>query len=399
MGSFIRILCAAALAVIAMSRGVDASEPSALAQIGADGVRIEDAGGTVVLSVPLSQAIPWKVSASDGPPRIVVGFGDVVWAAAPEVVSESVVEVRIAKARPGWSEMSLVLREPLAVSSAEMISATDGTARLEVRLLPTTAEAFRETAEPAKAPEAVAAEPGEQRRMVVAIDPGHGGVDPGAVADDLIEADLVLSAARQLKEVLLRTGRFDVVLTREEDVFVSLETRLTRARAAGADVFLSLHADALESVEDGSASGITVYRLPDSAAGDADELLAARHAASDLLKGVDLTGTGDDVALALLDLARRDTAPRTRALQRMLVEAFRAGEMQVNSRPERQGAYSVLKSAEIPSVLIELGFLSSEKDRARLATDGWQHEAAVAVTEALMRWQDEDRLRFEALRQ
>ncbi len=398
MGRVFSILCAVLMAAIAMPCSAAAGEMSALAQVGAEGVRVTDEGGTVVLTVPLSQAVPWKVSASDGPPRIVVGFGDVVWTESPEIVSESIVEARMAKARPGWSELSLVLREPLAVSSAEMIGAADGTAQLKVLMIPTTAEEFRNIADPASEKGSGPVVVPKSGRMVVAIDPGHGGVDPGAVADDLVEADLVLAAARQLKEVLLRTGRFEVVLTREEDVFVSLETRLTRARAAGADVFLSLHADALEHTEDGSASGITVYRLPDSAAGEADALLAERHAANDLLKGVDLTGTGDDVALALLDLTRRDTAPRTRALQRMLVEAFRAGEMQVNSRPERQGAYSVLKSAEIPSVLIELGFLSSDKDRERLAAENWQNQAAVAVTEALMRWQDEDRLRLEALR-
>ena len=388
MGSFITIFLAVVLAAFVALRAGAGSEPSALAQIGPEGVRIADAGGTVVLTVPLTRAVPWRVSASDGPPRIVVGFGDVVWAAAPEIESESIVEVVTEKARPGWSELALVLREPLAVASAEMATGADGSARLEVRLMPTTAEEFRNAAEPAGEQEVSGAKDGVAGRMVVAIDPGHGGVDPGALAGDLVEADLVL-----------RSGQFDVVLTREEDVFVSLETRLTRARAAGADVFLSLHADALEDTGEGSASGITVYRLPDNAAGDADQLLAARHAASDLLKGVDLTGTGDDVALALLDMARRDTAPRTRALQRMLVEAFRGGEMQVNTRPERQGAYSVLKSAEIPSVLIELGFLSSDRDRARLAEEVWQQQAAVAVTEALMRWQDEDRLRLESLRQ
>lgn len=399
MGSFIRFLCAVLLVAFGSARAAVASEPSALAQIGAEGVRVSDEGGTVLLTVPLSQAVPWKVSSADGPPRIVVGFGDVVWAEEPEIVSQSIVEVWTEKARPGWSELSLVLREPLTVASAEMTSTEDGTARLDVVLIPTTAEEFRSIAQEVEDQAPTEAEQPDRGLMVVAIDPGHGGVDPGAIAGDLIEADLVLATARQLKEVLLRTGRFEVVLTRDEDVFVSLETRLTRARAAGADVFLSLHADALEDTEDGSATGITVYRLPDSAAENADEILAERHAASDLLKGVDLTGTGDDVALALLELARRDTAPRTRALQRMLVEAFQAGEMQVNSRPERQGAYSVLKSAEIPSVLIELGFLSSDKDSERLAAEDWQRQAAVAVTEALMRWADEDRLRLEGLRQ
>ncbi|WP_413719831.1 N-acetylmuramoyl-L-alanine amidase family protein [Silicimonas sp. MF1-12-2] len=390
---FLRAAAAAALfAVSAQAQ----TPPAALAQLGPEGAEIVDAGGTVVLTVPLSQAVPWRVAASDGPPRIIVGFGDLVWSELPGIASQSVAEVQVSKPEAGWSDLSLLLREPLSVASAEMATAEDGTALLEVRMLPTTAEEFRRNAQPSDSKEIFGSREASERRLVVAIDPGHGGIDPGAVAVDLIEADLVLAAARRLKEVLLRTGRFDVVLTREEDAFVSLEARLTTARSAGADVFLSLHADALEDV-DGSASGITVYRLPNEAAETADELLATRHAPDDLLKGVDLTGAGDDVALALLHIARRDTSPRSHALQRMLIEAFRSSGLQVNSRPERVGAFSVLKSAEIPSVLIELGFLSSDKDRERLAKAGWQDEAAMAVSEALLRWQDEDRLRAEVI--
>lgn len=397
MGIYIRILWAAVIAVALSFSAIAAAGQSALAQLGPGGATIVDSGGTVVLTVPISQAVPWRVEARDAPPRITVGFGDVVLSELPGIASQSIAEVQASKPKAGWSELSLMLREPLGVASAEMLTAEDGTAILEVRMLPTTAEEFRREAEDSDIHEVFGSDVvPEDGPLVVAIDPGHGGVDPGAVAGNLVEADLVLSAARRLKEALLRTGRFDVVLTREDDAFVSLEARLTRARTAGADVFLSLHADALRDL-DGAASGITVYRLPDDAAGSADELLAMRHAASDLLKGVDLTGTGDDVALALLDIARRDTAPRTRALQKKLVEAFRSSGLDVNSRPERQAAFSVLKSAEIPSVLIELGFLSSDRDRERLATADWQDAAATAVMEALMLWQDEDRLRTEAL--
>lgn len=398
MGRIFRILRAVAFATLASLPLSAEADSGALAQIGPEGASVSDNGGAVILTVPLSRAVPWRVGVSDGPPRVVVGFGDVDWTEPPAIASQSVSEARTATSGPGWTELSLLLREPLAVASAEMATTEDGQALLEVRMLPTTAEEFRKTADPATAAEELAPVDVAPGRMVVAIDPGHGGVDPGAMAGDLVEADLVLSAARRLKEALLRTGRFDVVLTREEDVFVSLESRLTLARAAGADVFLSLHADALEAT-DGSASGMTVYRLPENAEEAADEQLAARHAPNDLLKGVDLTGTGDDVALALLDMARRETAPRTRILQGMLVEAFRTGGLQVNSRPERAAAFSVLKSAEIPSVLIELGFLSSEKDRKRLTAEDWQEEAAMAVAEALLRWQDEDRLRREAMGQ
>jgi N-acetylmuramoyl-L-alanine amidase len=397
MGIHTHIWRAVAVAAALSFSPIAAAGQSTLAQLGPGRATIVDSGGTVVLTVPISQPVPWRVEARDAPPRISIGFGDVVLSELPVIASQSIAEVQALKPKAGWSELSLLLREPLSVASAEMLTAEDGTAVLEVRMLPTTAEEFRREAEAPDAHEDFKAEVAQDAALlVVAIDPGHGGVDPGAVAGDLVEADIVLSAALRLKDVLLRTGRFNVVLTREEDAFVSLEARLTLARAAGADVFLSLHADALRDL-DGSASGITVYRFPDDAAASADDLLAMRHAAGDLLKGVDLTGTGDDVALALLDIARRDTEPRTHALQRKLVEAFRSSGLDVNSRPERQAAFSVLKSAEIPSVLIELGFLSSDRDRERLATAGWQDAAATAVMEALMLWLDEDRLQPETM--
>lgn len=395
MSRLLCIFCAAVLTAHLAFRVGAETAPISHAELGPAGALLEDSGGTVVLTVPLSRSVPWRVFSGDAPPRMLIEFGDLDWGAAPDVASLSIADARVAEVRPGWTQLALLLREPLAVTSAEMAIAEDGSALLEVRMLPTTAEEFRNSVAPDAAAIDWNSEIASGGKTLVAIDPGHGGLDPGAIAGELVEADLMLSAAEHLHETLLATGRFDVVMTRETDTFVSLRSRLTKAREAGAGVFLSLHADALKSV-DGSASGITVYRLADDAGPAANAILTERHAADDLLSDVDLTGAGDDVALALLDIARRDTTPRSKTLQTILIESFRGAGMRVNSRPARQGALSVLKFAEMPSVLIELGFLSSEQDRKRLSTDGWQEEAAMAITEALLRWQDEDRLRAEA---
>ena len=395
MSRLLSIVCAVVLTgEFAFRAGAEAA-PSVPAELGRAGAELVDAGGTVVLTVPLTRPVPWRVLTSDAPPRMLIEFGDLTWGLAPDVVSQSIADARVAEVRPGWTQLALLLREPLAVASAEMAISEDGPALLEVRMLPTTAEEFRSSAAPDAAAIDWNSEIASGGKTLVAIDPGHGGLDPGAIAGELVEAELMLSAAEHLRETLLATGRFDVVLTRETDTFVSLQSRLTKAHEAGADVFLSLHADALRTA-DGSASGITVYRLADDAGPAANTILTERHAADDLLTNVDLTGAGDDVALALLDMARRDTSPRIVALQTIVIESFRGAGMRVNSRPARQGALSVLKFAEMPSVLIELGFLSSERDRERLSTDGWQEEAAMAITEALLRWQNEDRLQAEA---
>ncbi len=230
-------------------------------------------------------------------------------------------------------------------------------------------------------------------KLRVALDPGHGGSDPGAEASGLDEASLVLEFAQRLQPVLEETGVFEVVLTRDDDERVALDRRLTVARRAGAEVFISLHADALED-GDGSASGVTVYTLADAEAERANKRLTERHARDDLLTGVDLTGTEDDVALTLLDLARRETMPRSQALAGHIIRSFDAGDLAVNSRPHRHGGFAVLKAADVPSVLVELGFLSSERDRNRLSSAAWLQGAAEAIRDGLLLWYDEDQLRF-----
>ncbi len=346
-----------------------------------------------MLTVPLSEPVPWSVWLANDPPRLVVELANVQWGALPDPVSQSISEITTERHAPRKSRLIARLREPLAVDVAEMGSRAEGGAELRVTLVPTTGMAFRKLAEPLAAPESAA----DGQRSVVVIDPGHGGRDPGADAGAVSEAELMLEMAGLLRKDLLATGQFDVVLTREGDEFVPLETRLTRARAAGAEVFLSLHADRLAD-DAGHASGVTVYTLADHLAAEAADRQTARHGGGDVLKGVDLGGSGDSVALALIGLQRQDTEPRTASLSRMLINAFQAAGLAVNARPERQGDFAVLKAADIPSVLIELGFLSSEADMARLTSERWRIEASRTMRDALLQWKQEDKVRRDAMR-
>lgn len=393
MSSFLRIL--APVMVLLWSTVPMAADPSALAQLGPDGAVIADQSGAVEIRVDLTQAVPWRVHLLNAPPRVAVEFSELVWSEVPDVRSGSVADVLTERHDAGWSRMVALLQEPLDVETAEMTVQDDGRAQLLVTLVPVTAEDFREVAQE-EAPVFAARGAGSEL-PVIAIDPGHGGRDPGAQADGLKEADLMLEIARQLKDDLIRTGRYDVVLTRQEDVFVPLEERLTRARDAGADVFLSLHADALAE-DAGPASGVTLYTLAPEAAADAADRLAERHEGTDVLNGVDLTGTGDDVTVALLQLARQDSAPRSNALGDAIIQAFQSSGLVVNSRPLREADLSVLKSAGTPSVLVELGFLSNAQDRERLTSQDWRTSASLAMRDALLLWSDEDRLLGEGFR-
>lgn len=390
-----------ALIFLCFSHAVSAEVPgAAFARLVGDGATISDAGGRVELNVEMTQPVPWRVHTLDNPPRMIIDFAELLWDAEPDLASDSIVAVNTGAFRPGWSRAVLMLREPLEVDAAEMQVRADGTALLAMQLVPTTAEAFRETAgtttlEAEPAPVYPPPEPGLMR---VALDPGHGGIDPGAEDGDLREADLMLAFARELKEALVRTGRFDVVMTRNSDDFVPLEERMTLARAARADVFLSLHADSLAE-DAGVASGMTVYTLAEDVTDAAALRLAERHAQDDILAGVDLAGIEDEISIVLMDLTRRETAPRSEALARTIVAGFRSHELAVNSNPLREGGFTVLKAAEVPSVLIELGFLSSERDRALLMSQEWSLAAAEAVRDALLQWADEDYLMRQGLRQ
>jgi N-acetylmuramoyl-L-alanine amidase len=230
----------------------------------------------------------------------------------------------------------------------------------------------------------------------VMIDPGHGGIDPGAEEGGLTEKALMLVLARELREALLRAGGFEVFLTRDTDMFVSLERRVALAHDAAADVFISLHADALT---DARARGASVYTLSDSASDAASAALAERHDRADLLAGVDLSDSDDVVAGVLLDLARQETQPRAEALAQTLLEVFRGEGIPVLGRPLRHAGFSVLKAADIPSVLVEIGFLSSPRDRKNLNDPDWRAGMARGVRNGLRQWLAEDRARRALVRQ
>ncbi|UWQ23025.1 N-acetylmuramoyl-L-alanine amidase [Jannaschia sp. W003] len=218
--------------------------------------------------------------------------------------------------------------------------------------------------------------------LVVALDPGHGGVDPGAERGGAREARLMLRFARELAEVLRRSGHH-VVLTREADELVSLRGRASVARAAGADVMISLHADA---VEGGGASGATVYTL---APEDGDAItaeLAQRQARGDRLLGVELEDRGDEIASVLIDLARAETAPRAETLAGSLVQALRAAGLALHKRPRLGAEFTVLKTPDIPTVLLELGFMSDPRDLQNLLSRDWRARMATAVARGIDAW-------------
>lgn len=400
-----RMIVAAVVAVWAALCSALAQDLTALARLDPQSSFIGDAGQGIAVSLALSQPVPWRLRVLETPPRLVLDVREVDWTGIADVPSTSlrVTDLRAGVFRPGWSRLVLELNGPFLVDQAEMRTA-DGAARLVLRLEPASPDDFAAKAaipEPKDwAPPQAADLPTPERRgdgpTVVVLDPGHGGIDPGAEREGLTEADLMLTFARELKETLLRAGDFTVVLTRNEDVFVPLETRISIARAAGATVFLSLHADALA---EGEAVGATLYTLAADASDAAAATLAERHDRDDLLSGVDLTGQGDLVAEVLMDMARTETLPRTQLLAETLRMAMESAGLKMHRIPLQQAGFSVLKSPEIPSVLIELGFLSSPGDLARLRDPDWRAKMAQAIVAGLQSWSVADAAQQQLRRQ
>jgi N-acetylmuramoyl-L-alanine amidase len=396
MGAMIRAVVlwlALALALPGAGQGQDLS---ALARFeaAASSVTAQGAGAEVRLSI--SQPVPWRVRVMDAPPRLILDVREVDWtgAGALPLSGTPVTGLRAGVFRTGWSRLVLDLGAPLLPAVAEMVTGPDG-ATIRLKLAPADPAAFAAAAARPEPPDwalpaAADLAPPPARGagpITIVLDPGHGGIDPGAERDGYTEAALMLTFAREFKELLVRDGRFRVVLTREDDVFVPLEARTSIARAAGAHLFLSLHADALA---EGEATGATVYTLAEEATDAAAAALAERHDRDDLLAGVDLTGHDDLVAAVLMDMARTETQPRIERLAAALVAAMKDAEIRTHRKPHQRAGFSVLKSPDIPAALIELGFLSSARDLARLTDPDWRARMAEALLAGIAAWAAED---------
>ncbi len=388
-------------ALLAGAGSVGAQDLTALAQFDAARSSLVALGGEVEVVLGLSQPVPWRVRVLADPPRVVMDFREVDWGRLDGLAlpHAQIVGLRAGVFRAGWSRLVMQLARPMLVSAASMV--TEGKVTVRLRLAPANAEAFAaKAAEPEPPgwalPAAAAVQPVPPRGagpLAVVIDPGHGGIDPGAERDATSEAKLMMVFARELKEVLLRDGGFKVTLTREEDHFVPLETRISIAHQAGAQVFLSLHADALS---EGQAVGATVYTLAEDASDKASETLAERHNRDDLLAGMDLRQQDDLVVQVLMDLARTETEPRTARLADAMVAALKGAKIKMHRHPHQEAAFSVLKSPDIPSILLELGFLSSASDMERLSDRDWRFRMAAAIRNGLKAWAKDDAARAAA---
>jgi N-acetylmuramoyl-L-alanine amidase len=227
---------------------------------------------------------------------------------------------------------------------------------------------------------AKAAEPPDTRPVLV-IDPGHGGIDNGTQAGGESEKNLVLGFALALRDRVEKVGKYRIVMTRTDDTFIPLGDRVRIARNQSAALFVSIHADALPRGE-GDAQGATIYTLSDKASDAEAERLAELENKADAIGGVNLTGEPTDVADILIDLAQRETRTFSNRFARLLKSEMKT-TARMHKHPLKSAGFKVLKAPDVPSVLIELGYVSNKSDLEHLVSDNWRSKTVGSVAQAI----------------
>ncbi|MCC7345783.1 MAG: N-acetylmuramoyl-L-alanine amidase, partial [Variibacter sp.] len=234
---------------------------------------------------------------------------------------------------------------------------------------------------PRKPEKETAAASGDRRPLIV-IDPGHGGLDAGTTAPSgESEKFIVLDFAHELRDRLEKTGKYQVMMTRTDDTFVSLPDRVRVARARKAALFIPSHADAIPR-RDAETRGATVYTVSDNASDAEAARLADSENRADVIAGVDLSAEPDEVADILIDLTQRETRTFSTQFARTVVGELKTA-VRLHKHPMRSAGFRVLKAPDVPSVLVELGYVSSPYDLKLMTSDAWRKRATAAMAQAV----------------
>ena len=350
--------------------------------------RIEAQGETVRLVLTLSQPVTASAFVMAGPDRVIVDLPSVNFQIPASNARRSagfVSGFRYGLFTPDRARLILDLAQPAAVADVSVKPLRGGFGELVIELKRTSREEFVALARAAAAKAQLPHVPveskseGDQRRIVV-IDPGHGGIDPGAVVASIAEKSVVLAFGLKLKEQLEAQGRYRVIMTRHDDSFVPLGDRVRIARSVEAHLFISIHADSLTQAQD--VRGATIYTGSERASDAEAARLAAKENQADAVAGLDASEDVQDVAGILMDLAKRETRGFSAMFARNLVEKL-GGSVKMHKVPLRSAGFRVLTAPDVPSVLIELGYMSSPKDAELLNSESWRAQAVTAVQGAV----------------
>ncbi len=382
-----------------------ASAQSALvsaSQIVATNTRISQVSGKVHIEIDLSGTVAAHVFLVEGPDRLIIDLPQVSFKAPSPTFGKRGAIIKAFRSGlfvKDQSRVILDLSTPVKILSQRFEPAQDtkSSGRLVIDLARTDQKSFHAAVEPEtpiadvadlRLTQGTPADPANSPQAHVAlplivIDPGHGGPDSGAIGlGGIVEKTTVFSFAQALKARIEASHRYRVLLTREQDVFVPLGERMRIARAANADLFLSLHADTLS--KEHSVAGATVYTVSDRASDAEAARIAAHENMADQAGGMVVASQPPEVADILIDLTRRETRSYAHVFSKTLISAWKSGPfLALNKNPQRAAGFVVLKAPDVPSVLLELGYLSSASDAKALASDDWRRSASNTVLSAI----------------
>lgn len=366
----------------------------------ANAAKLSAVGDKTTFELTLSEGVRAEVFTLANPFRVIVDLPDVSFklaAGTGQTGTGLVTQFRYGLFAEHKARVVIDTHGPVKIAGAEMNAAKDGAVTLKIQLQQTDAASFGAgtgTERHAKPP-AVVEEPVDkpaamkQGKPIIVIDPGHGGVDPGASgAGGMTEKSIVLAVAMQLKSALAATGRYDVRMTRTNDVFISLDKRLVFSRDNGADLFISLHADSIEERNLAQAiRGATVYTLSERASDEQARLMAEKENASDLIAGLEFAASegNDQVKNILIDLIKRETSNFSADFANVLVKGL-GKSITLSKDPQRSAAFKVLKQTHAPSVLVELGYMSNSEDEQHMNSAQWQKQVAGSIAAAVTQY-------------
>lgn len=344
--------------------------------------------------VDLTSEVGFAVFPLADPHRIVIDLPQMRFALGPEAGRQGrglVASWRYGLLAVGKSRVVIDLARAAAVDKAFVLPPVDAQpARLVIDLVAVDEVAFvaeatrardaRTTPRESDGGAAAAALRQARVRPLIVLDAGHGGIDTGAAGvHGTLEKNITLDFSSLLKRKLESTGLFEVRLTRDDDVFIALDDRTAFARQVAADLFVSIHADAAPQ---SYVRGATVYTVSERAS-DADAAaIAAQENRSDVIAGVDLDETSDDVTDILIDLARRETKTMSHRAAEAMISSI-AGHTKLNSNPHRYAGFRVLRAHDVPSVLVELGYMTNRHDEALMLSEEWRDGTAEAMVQAI----------------
>jgi len=375
--------------------GACAGSPAAAEVPTASDVRLGGDDKQTRIVFDLSDKIDLSVFTLANPYRVIVDLPQVVFrlpAKAGETGRGLIKAFRYGLVMQGGSRIVIDTKAPVRVEKAFVLDAADGQpARMVLDLAAIDRDSFmrelsianrqrieaRRAAPPVPATVLSAGDP----RPLIVIDPGHGGIDTGTKAGAVIEKSIVLDFALLLRDRMEKSGKYRVAMTRSDDTFVPLGERVKFARQRQAALFISIHADAIPKGE-GEAQGATVYTVSDTASDAEAARLAESENRSDVISGVDLAAEPNDVADILIDLAQRETKTFSTKFAHTLVgEMKRVARM--HKHPLKSAGFRVLRAPDVPSVLLELGYVSTKDDLKQLMSEAWRARTADSIVQAV----------------